>query len=169
MRIPGQLSGRHREQLGLWQMELLRAADWRDDLPVAVLESCWLRLQRVAVGELSRFLPPDSRESAPELVRFRQLRQSGLDEWSAQLQCWQEFGSEAFQQAQQRFWQSQEEATGGWTLDRYLNLLSCYRLSLQPGSVRRLPLLVLARQGCPEPHQLIWLGRESAPIGHTCL
>jgi hypothetical protein len=167
-RIPGQLIGRHRELLGLWEGELLEAPDWQANLPVAVLDPCWLRLQRVSVGQLATHLPPDGREAAPELVRFRQLRQAGLDEWSAQLQCWQEFGCDAFQQAQQRFWQSQEDGTGGWTLDRYLNFLSCYRESLRPGSVRRLPLLLLARQRWGEQHQLIWLASGRGSIGHTC-
>jgi hypothetical protein len=166
--IPGQLITRHRDLLSLWEVELLQATGWREDLPVAVLDPSWLRLQRIAVGRLASFLPPDGREAAPELVRFRQLRQSGLDEWSAQLQCWQEFGCDAFQQAQQRFWQSQEQGTGGWTLDCYLNFLSRYRRSLMPGSARRLPLLLLARQGRGEQHQLIWLAPASEPIGHTC-
>ena len=155
------LTARHQELLRQWGEELVQAPGWRGDLPVAVLEPCWLRLRRVAVEDLASQLPPDGSEAAPELVRFRQLRQSGLDEWSAQQQCWQEFGSAAFQQAQRRFWQRQDQGNHDWTLARYLELIEIYRRRLSPGGVRRLPLLVLARQGSEEPHALFWL----APIG----
>ncbi len=126
---------------------------------MAVLEPCWLRLRRVAVERLASHLPPDGSEAAPELVRFRELRQTGLDDWSAQQQCWQEFGSTAFQQAQHRFWQCQEQGNHGWTLGRYLEFLHTYRRSFRAGGVRRLPLVLLARQGSDEPHGLFWLPR----------
>ena len=155
------LTARHQALLHQWGQELLQAPGWRGELPVAVLEPCWLRLRRVAVQDLANQLPPDGSEAAPELVRFRQLRQAGLDDWSAQQQCWQEFGCAAFQQAQRRFWTSQDQGNHGWTLARYLDLIETYRRGLGPDGVRRLPLLVLARQGSAEHHALFWL----PPIG----
>lgn len=162
------LTPRQREQLTQWLCQLEQAQHWSGDLPVALLEPCWLRLRRVPVERLAAHLPPDGSDAAPELVRYRQLRQGGLDDWSAQLQCWQEFGSEAFQQAQRLFWRRQEQGNHGWTLGHYLALLEDYRRSLRPGSQRQLPLLVLAHPESDEPHQLIWLPAGSGPIGHTC-
>lgn len=162
------LTDRQQQQLSLWSAELNAAASWHGELPVALLESCWLRLRRVPVQQLAAALPPDGSESAPELVRYRELCQSGLDSWSAQLQCWQDFGSGAFQQAQQRFWQHQERGNHGWTLSRYLGLVERYRRSLGPGGRRELPLLRLARQGSEDAHQLFWLPAGRGPIGHTC-
>ena len=162
------LTQRQLEQLALWGTQLAQAQQWRGDLPVALLEPSWLRLRRVPVERLAGQLPPDGSEAAPELVRYRQLRQAGLDDWSAQLQCWQEFGSADFQQAQRHFWQRQEQGNHGWTLGHYLALLQAYRRSLLPGRERQLPLLVLAHRGSDEQHRLFWLPTSREPIGHTC-
>ena len=162
------LTQRQQQLLQIWCSQLEQAPQWSGDLPVALLEPCWLRLRRVSVERLAAQLPPDGSEAAPELVRYRQLRQSGLEDWGAQLQCWQEFGSAAFQQAQRRFWQRQEQGNHGWTLGHYLQLLEDYRRSVQAGSPRRLPLLVLAHPGSNERHQLFWLAGNRGPIGHTC-
>lgn len=159
---------RQQTQLDLWCSQLEQAPQWCGNLPVALLEPCWLRLRRVPVERLAVQLPPDGSEAAPELVRYRELRRAGLDDWSAQLQCWQDFGSAAFQQAQCRFWECQEQGNHGWTLGHYLSLVEDYRSSLQPGGLRRLPLLVLAHPGSDEQHQLFWLSGRRGPIGHTC-
>jgi hypothetical protein len=162
------LTDRQQRQLSLWSSELEAATGWHGELPVALLESCWLRLRRVPVQRLAAALPPDGSASAPELVRYRELCQGGLDSWTAQLQCWQDFGSEAFQQAQLRFWQQQERGNHGWTLGRYLGLVERYRHGLAPEGRRELPLLRLARQGSEDAHQLFWLPAGRGPIGHTC-
>ncbi|MEB3184311.1 MAG: hypothetical protein VKM97_00340 [Cyanobacteriota bacterium] len=162
------LTQRQRQQLALWSDQLRRAPAWSGDLPVAVLEPSWLRLRRVALERLAAVLPPDGSEAAPELVRFRELRRAGLDDWTAQQQCWQDFGCCAFQQAQRRFWRCQEQGNHNWTLERYLGLLDDYRRQLAPGVVRRLPLLLLARQGTDDQHVLVWLATRRDPIGHTC-
>ena len=64
-------------------------AHWHADLPVLILERCWLRLQSVSVADLAGVLPPDSSAEAPELVRFRELLQQGLDHLEAEEVCWQ--------------------------------------------------------------------------------
>jgi hypothetical protein len=151
------LSRCQRLELRQWQGEVASAGGWSGDLPVALLEPSWLRLRRLPVQRLATELPPDGSEEAPELVRYRQLRAAGLDDWSVQLQCWQEFGSEAFQRAQHLYWERQDRGNHGWTLDRYLALLAEYRRSLAAGGPRRLPLLVLAPPDGPEDHQLMWL------------
>ncbi len=162
------LTPRQRRLLVAWSDQLQQAPGWSGDLPVAVLEPCWLRLRRVAVERLAAVLPPDGSEAAPELVRFRALRRAGFDDWSAQQRCWQEFGCSAFQQAQRRLWRSLEQGNHNWTLARYLVLLEDYRRQLAPGRPRRLPLLLLARQGSADQHLLFWLPTPWAPIGHTC-
>ena len=63
---------------------------WHGDLPVLLLDRCWLRLQVVTVQRLARTLPPDTSAEAPELVRYRTLLQQGHTELEAQEQCWQE-------------------------------------------------------------------------------
>ena len=129
---------------------------WHADLPVLMLDRCWLRLQRVAVADLARVLPPDSSAEAPELVRFRELRQQGLAHLEAEELCWEEFGRLNCSQALRRFWQAQERGNHGWTFSVYLHLLERYRQQLLAEGPTPIPLLVLARQGSAEHHNLQW-------------
>ena len=129
---------------------------WHADLPVLMLDRCWLRLQRVAVADLARVLPPDSSAEAPELVRFRELRQQGLTRLDAEELCWEEFGRLNCSQALRRFWQAQERGNHGWTFSVYLHLLERYRQQLLAEGPTPIPLLVLARQGSTEHHTLQW-------------
>ncbi|QPN59356.1 hypothetical protein H8F24_15190 [Synechococcus sp. CBW1002] len=150
----------------------LRAAPaWHGQLPVLLLDRCWLRLEVVPVESLATALPPDGSGEAPELARFRQLRAEGLEDWAAQLQCWEEFDLLPFQQALRRYWSRQTHGDDGWTLPAYLELLRCYRHSLECG-VPHLPLLVLPRQDSGETHRLHWLQRPFAStcpsMRHTC-
>lgn len=162
------LSLRHRELLGQWVAELGESTVWSGQLPVALLDRCWLKLRAVPVERLAFVLPPDTTAEAPELVRYRELIATGLNPWDAQLQCWQEFGQAACQQAQQRFWSLQEQGNHQWTLQHYLALLQDYRGLWKGSSARQLPLLVLARAGQNEAHQLFWLGPDGPSMRHTC-
>ncbi len=165
-------SPRQQAQLQGWMAELQRAPLWSGSLPVAVLERCWMRLRAIPVAALARVLPPVASAAAPELERYRQLVEAGLPAWSAQIHCWQEFGAVSCQEAQRRFWQRQEQGNHGWTLARYVHLIETYRRSVErtglEGSARRLPLLVLARPGSREGHQLHWLEPQGRPMRHTC-
>jgi hypothetical protein len=147
-------------------LEAIRHADrWHGDLPVLLLDRCWLRLKIVPVQELAAHLPPDCSREAPELVLYRSLLAQGHTAHEAEQLCWLDFGMEACRQAQLRFWQQQERGNQGWTLPTYLELLQQYRRRVEAGSERPLPLLVLARQGEPAAsarHQLVWLGPEQA-------
>jgi len=136
---------------------LQRQASWHGRLPVLLLNRCWLRLEVVAVAELARLLPPDSTAEAPELARFRELRQGGIDGGLAETLCWQEFGPEACQAALRRHWQARDRGNHGWTLAAYLAFLSRYRAAVEGPGRRPLPLVVLARSSQPDPHQLHWL------------
>jgi hypothetical protein len=102
------------------------------------------------------------------LVRYRAWIAAGQPAWSAQLRCWQEFGQPACQEALRHFWGHQERGNHGWTLAAYLELLDTYRHQFQPGAMRSMPLIVLARSGQREPHRLHWLTPMGQPMRHTC-
>jgi len=162
------LSARHWLQLHHWQGQLNAADQWHAELPVLLLDRCWLRLKSVSVGQLVIQLPPDTSAEAPELVRYRQWLEAGQSSWEAQLHCWQEFGSPACHQALQRHWQQLEQGTRGWTMDVYLQLLRDYRRQMEETGDRKLPLIVLGRPDSDEPHRLVWLHGYRQSIGHTC-
>ncbi|MCP9774688.1 hypothetical protein [Cyanobium sp. WAJ14-Wanaka] len=163
------LSQRQRLWIDQWLAQLEATPDWSGRMPVALLDRCWLQLRAVPVERLAAVLPPDSSADAPELVRYRELIAAGLNPWTAQLQCWQDFGQPACQQAQQRFWSLQDQGNNQWTLQRYLELIETYRGLWKGSSPRQLPLLVLARAGQNEAHQLLWIGPGGPPMRHTCL
>jgi hypothetical protein len=156
------LTARQSAELNHW-LDLLEATShWHGQLPVLLLERCWLRLSVVKVEELARRLPPDSSWDAPELVRYRELVERGHAPQAAEQLCWLEFGAEACRQAQLRLWGAQERGNQGWTLESYLQLLRDYRRHFETGARRQLPLLVLARRdegSKGSVHELVWLGR----------
>lgn len=159
---------RHRQQAGA-QLTVVRAAQRFDGaLPVLVLDRCWLRLEVVAVKDLAGQLPPDASAEAPELVRFRQLRDEGIGALGAEQRCWDEFGRQACQGALRRFWRAQDRGNNGWTLERYLAFLRSYRQTFETPAGSALPLIVLARPGDGRTHRLHWLGQASTPMRHTC-
>ena len=167
---PDMLSGLSRDQrarIADWQSELAQATNWTGSLPVALLDRCWLRLWAVPVQNLAYELPPDASAEAPELTFYRDLTRSGLGSWQAELLCRRDFGNEAWQQALRHHWRQLEEHPHQWTLNRYLALLSHYR-SQFPGQERQLPLLVLARPGSRDPHQVLWLQGSRQSMRHTC-
>jgi len=155
------------------------AGAWSGDLPVLLLNRCWLRLTVIPVERLALELPPDVSRAAPELERYRELIEAGFPAWQAQQLSWQEFGPEACHQALRRFWTAQDHPFHGWTLQRYLEFLTDYRQRFARQRPRPLPLLLLARPSaqryCPkrmEEHGLFWL-RPGLTIGeramrHTC-
>jgi hypothetical protein len=161
----------HRQELTHRLDELQSADQWHGGLPVLLLDRCWLRLSSVRLEQLANRLPPDSSREAPELQRYRDLVAAGEPEWLAQQLCWEEFGSEACREALRRFWLAQEQATLGWSLDRYLALVHDYRRRFHTETPRSLPLMLLARAGERE-HRLHWLAPESHGISrsmrHTC-
>ncbi|MEB3318937.1 MAG: hypothetical protein VKO39_12475 [Cyanobacteriota bacterium] len=158
---------------------LRQARAWSGQLPVLVLNRCWLRLTVVSVERLALELPPDLSRAAPELERYRALIEAGHSAWQAQQLCWLEFGAEACQQALRHFWRAQDRPTHGWTLERYLSFLADYRQAFSPQQPRHLPLIVLARpsgQGdrpsMVEDHGILWLRPDltivERAMRHTC-
>ena len=156
-----------------------KARDWNGQLPVLLLNRCWLRMTIVPVERLALELPPDLSRAAPELERYRALIQGGHPAWQAQQLCWQEYGAEACQEALRHFWSAQDRHTHGWTLERYLAFLADYRQAFASDPPRNLPLIVLARpagQGAKpaavEDHGLFWLRPDltivERAMRHTC-
>ena len=121
---PPQLTLRQQAQLLDWAVELQAAPNWVGNLPVALLERCWLRLRRISLEQLALVLPPDASAEAPELVRYRAWIAAGQPAWSAQLRCWQEFGQPACQGRCATFGVTRSEAT---TAGRLLPIWSCWR------------------------------------------
>lgn len=148
-----------RQRLGLEQLlaGLQGQPAWSGDLPVALLDRCWLRLEILALKQLAQRLPPDATAEAPELVHYRHLLAEGIPALEAQERCWHDFGLEACQQAQVRFWRQQDLGNQGWTLQSYLDLIESYRQRLSQPDQRALPVLILARAGSDESHQLTWI------------
>ena len=130
---------------------------WHGELPVLLLERCWLKLQAIPVERLAAELPPDCTAAAPKLEAFRHCCREGLSQEAAEAHCWREFGEEACRLALKRHWQAQERGHGGWTLETYLAFLARYQQSFAASGPRPLPLLILARAGTAEPHRLLWL------------
>ena len=161
------LTPRLQAQVDQLLSQLQQERAWHGDLPVLLLDRCWLRLQVVAVQRLARVLPPDASAEAPELVRYRTLQRQGLTDLEAQEQCWQEFGREACAEALRRFWLLQERGNHGWTLPAYLQLLAHYRQQVESPGPTSLPLLVLARPGSNEAHHLSWCWPTTPPMRHT--
>ncbi|MFM9072317.1 MAG: hypothetical protein ACKOOC_02780 [Cyanobium sp.] len=164
-----------RDSLG----QLQSSDGWSGNLPVLLLNRCWLRLTVIPVDRLAAELPPDLSRAAPELVRYRELMETGCPAPQAQQQCWLEFGPEACHQALRRFWNAQDQGSLGWTLQHYLEFLTDYRHRHATQRPRPVPLFVLARPSgrsfsppTLEKDGLFWLRPDPTlaepSMRHTC-
>ena len=161
------LTANQRRGLSEIFQEVRLASGWSWQLPVLLQERSWLRLMRIDLRDLNRHLPPDGREDAPELSRFRALLDQGIDPLQAQQHCWAEFGMEDCHRALRRYWDEHEGWRHGWTMSRYLELVSRYRRLIDRGETT-LPLLVLAQEGSAECHRLHWVTDSTPMMRHTC-
>ena len=75
-----------RQRLGLQDLlvSVETTGTWSWDLPVLIRQRCWLRLEYIRLDQLHRWLPPDARGEAPELVHYRRLRVHGMTEIEAE-------------------------------------------------------------------------------------
>ncbi|QEY31425.1 hypothetical protein EVJ50_03325 [Synechococcus sp. RSCCF101] len=151
-------------------LSLLRSSPgWHGGLPVGVLDRCWRSLRLTSLDDLPAELPPDASGEAPELVRYRDCLERGLSRWRAELVCREEFGDEPWRWALRRYWTALDETRGRWTLASYLALRHRYRERFGSGPADRCcPVLILARPGSGDSHQLGWLPVRHRAIGHTC-
>ena len=137
-------------------LDVRKADCWSWELPVLVRDRCWLRLDRIALSDLTRYLPPDGRDEAPELTHYRLLMAEGVDPLLAPQTCWQEFGMEDCQRALLAYWQSSAQTNHGWTASRYRQLVSRDRTRVER-DITTVPMLVLARRESEEHHQIHWI------------
>ena len=144
------------KQLNNCQQDLKQAKNWHADLPVPLLDRCWLKLEVLKVAELLCCLPVDASAHAPELVRFQELRNQGHNPDLAERICWDEFTAEACHLALRRYWEAQETPKYLWNLDSYLNLLRRYRSNVEQGNLS-MPLLILPRGSDRQLLQCHWL------------
>ena len=163
----GSLTARQRLALFGVLEEVRQARSWSWRLPVLLHDRCWLRLSRIRLDQLQRWLPPDGGGDAPELIRYRELLNTGDSPLQAQQRCWLEFGTQDCQRALKGFWVSQDTCRHGWTTTRYLDLLSRYREMFEAGDTA-VPMLVLARAGSRERHKLCWVSDSTPTMRHTC-
>ena len=163
----GSLTARQRLALFGVLEEVRQARSWSWRLPVLLHDRCWLRLSRIRLDQLQRWLPPDGGGDAPELIRYRELLSTGDSPLQAQQRCWAEFGMEDCHRALRRYWDGNESLRDEWTLSRYLDLVSRYRHRIDHGETV-LPLLVLAQQGSREGHRLHWVTDRTPTMRHTC-
>jgi hypothetical protein len=169
------LTAEHRARVESLLGDLQGEATWHGELPVLLLDRCWLRLSTLAVRDLLLRLPPDGSGEAPELVRYRELLGRGWPPWLALQHCWDEFGATACREALLRFWNAQDHAPRSWTMTDYLALMADYRWRFVHQRPRSLPLILLARRPVrtdQDGQQLVWLSPQPIPgdgsMRHTC-
>lgn len=145
-----------KRQLGNYQEQLKQAKGWSAELPVPLLNRCWLRLDCLKVGNLLQHLPVDASGHAPELIRFQQLLSKGNSADQAERLCWEEFSEEACHLALRRYWEAQQNPLYLWSLGNYLDFLEKYRKNIQTHCFS-LPLLILPRGTEKQQLQCHWL------------
>ena len=158
-----------RQQRGLIEVldEVRRAEGWSWQLPVLLRERCWLRLSRTPLTELHRWLPPDGRDEAPELMHYRRLLQQGGGPPFGPQRCRRGGGGRGPPKGVAGHWNSRDTAIHGWTAERYRQLVSSYRERIERG-ITVVPMLVLARKNSVECHQLLWITENTPVMRHTC-
>ena len=161
------LTNRQRQGLIDIVREVRTSTAWSWTLPVLLHDPSWLRLLRIDLSELRRCLPPDGRHEAPELIRYRALLNEGVDALLAQQTCWDEFGMKDCQRALQLFWAGEDQTSHGWTISRYLELVSQYKQLFEQGHAT-VPMLVLAQKDSRDDHELHWVADSTPMMRHTC-
>ena len=161
------LTSRQRVGLARIMREVQVSRAWSWTLPVLLHDPSWLRLLRIDLSDLRRCLPPDGRAEAPELIRYRALVNAGVDALLAEQQCWDEFGMQDCQRALHLYWAGEDDTSHGWTVRRYLDLVSQYRHLFEQGHVA-VPMLVLAQKDSRDDHELHWVADSTPMMRHTC-
>ena len=154
------------QRIGLHDLllDVSKARAWSWELPVLLRDRCWLRLDRIRLSDLMRYIPPDGSDEAPELMHYQQLMAQGIDPLLAQQNSWLEFGMEDCQRALHAYWQSCDKTNHGWSAQRYRQLVSLYRDQIEQG-LASVPMLILARRETYEEHQIHWITHKTALKG----
>ena len=137
-------------------MDSIIGQEWSYNLPIFILDRCWLRLEKIKLSELKQRIEIDNSGEAPELVRYQQLTRNGHTSLLAAQECWKEFGIEDFHRALRNCWEWKDRGNNGWTFKTYRTLIKTYQQSIND-SIQEVPLIILARKNSQESHQLKWL------------
>ena len=140
-------------------LDKLEGKSWSFQLPVFILNRCWLRLEEIKLSSLLDRLPVDTSREAPELVLYDRLITERFDPLIALQECWREFGIEDFCRAQRNSWEWRDRGNNSWTFKEYIALINRYRANLDNAD-SSVPLLILARQDSVEDHKIDWLNKE---------
>ena len=138
----------------------LKEESWSWELPVFLLNRCWLRLEKIKLHQVSIRLPIDNSAEAPELKKYGQLLENGQDALLALQECWNEFGMEEFYRALRISWHWQAFGNNSWTFEQYILFIDQYKNKIAKGGLE-IPLIVLGRQNTQEKHILRWINCES--------
>ncbi len=141
-RIDCMLSNKHQKET---QLILNQKSNniWSFNLPVLILDRCWLRLEKITLKELPIRLPPDFSYEAPEILRYHQLIKEGNSLILAAQKCWEEYGMECFYVALRNRWLKEDIGNNGWTYRKYIELLDTYKANIKESLVK-IPLITLA-------------------------
>ena len=139
-------------------LESIKDKPWSLEFPIFIFDRCWFKLNKIKIMDLYRNLKPDNSEEAPELIRYKQLINEGIDSIIAVQQCWHEYGMEDFHLALRKSWDWKGRGNNGWTFKTYINLITKYR-SLIESSNTSIPLIILARSS-NDIHKIEWITQE---------
>ncbi len=129
---------------------------WSFDLPVLILDRCWLRLEKITLLELPTRLPPDLSHEAPEMLRYQKLIKEGKPLILAAQQCWDEYGMESFYLALRNCWLKDDIGNHGWTYKKYIKLIKTYKNNIRK-SLITIPLIILAYHDSRDNHKVFWI------------
>ena len=137
----------------------IKGKDWSWELPVFILNRCWLRLEKLKVIELKVHLPPDCSDEAPELKKYYNLIDDGLDQLLALQECWEEFGMEDFYRALRHSWNCKASKKNGWNFTEYISLVKRYKNTVAQKKLE-VPLIILGRSN-EYKHHVDWICEKS--------
>ena len=134
---------------------------WSFNLPVLILDRCWLRLDKLELKDLLIRLPPDLSHEAPEMLRYQELIKEGKPLILAAQQCWDEYGIECFYLALRNRWLKEDIGNNGWTYKKYMELINTYKNNVGK-SLISIPLIILAYRDSNDNHKVVWIDRNSS-------
>ena len=155
--MPFCLSNKHKKLTELILNE--KYNKWSFNLPVLILDRCWLRLERLKLKDLAFRLPPDLSNEAPEMLRYQQLIKEGKTLLIAAQQCWEEYGVESFYLALRNRWLKEDIGTNGWTYKKYMELINTYKKNIRKSLVS-IPLIILAYHDSNDMHKVLWIYKK---------
>ncbi len=149
---------KHKEDLRK-TLKKIKNESWSWQLPVFLLNRCWLRLEKIKINELALYLPLDNSAEAPELKKYNQRIISGQDSLLALQECWNEFGMEDFYRALRISWKWECIGNKGWTYQKYISFINQYKKKIIHKELE-VPIIVLGRESSKDNHKVRWIKDE---------